>query len=37
MPSNTIDLDDAGREKLERVIDALESDDDVDIVYHNAG
>ncbi len=37
MPSNTIDLDDAGREKLERVIDALESDDDVDTVYHNAG
>ena len=37
MPSNTINLDDEGREKLERVIDALESDDDVDTVYHNAG
>lgn len=37
MPSNTIDLDDAWREKLERLIDVLESDDDVDTVYHNAG
>lgn len=37
MPSNTIDLDDAWWEKLERIIDMLESDDDVDTVYHNAG
>jgi YebC/PmpR family DNA-binding regulatory protein len=37
VPSNTIELDDEGREKLERIIDVLEADDDVDTVYHNAG
>lgn len=36
-PSNTLELDDTGREKLERIIDMLDADDDVDTVYHNAG
>ncbi|MBS8121738.1 YebC/PmpR family DNA-binding transcriptional regulator [Candidatus Vampirococcus lugosii] len=35
IPQNTIDLDEKGIEKLYRLIDELEDNDDVDQVYHN--
>lgn len=34
---NTIALDTVGEEKLQRLIDVLEEDEDVDTVWHNAG
>ena len=34
--TSKIELDETGREKLENVIEIVESDDDVDSVYHNA-
>lgn len=33
---NTISLDEAGWEKLERLIEILEDDEDVDTIWHNA-
>ncbi|MDP2669520.1 MAG: YebC/PmpR family DNA-binding transcriptional regulator [bacterium] len=36
LPTTTIDLDDTTYEKLERLIEMLEEDDDTDIVRHNA-
>lgn len=36
LPSNSIELDEVNTEKLEKLIDALDEDDDVDEVYHNA-
>gem|GEM_PF-2345476 len=37
VPTMTIELDDTGREKLERIIDMLDANGDVDTIYHNAG
>lgn len=36
VPQNTVQLSQEDEEKLQRLIDALEDDDDVDSVYHNA-
>jgi len=36
IPQNTVALSEADEEKLQRLIDALEEDDDVDSIYHNA-
>ena len=36
LAENEIELDEAGEQKLERLIEALEEDDDVDTVWHNA-
>ncbi|MEF2175633.1 MAG: YebC/PmpR family DNA-binding transcriptional regulator [Candidatus Absconditabacteria bacterium] len=36
IPENYIDLSDADEAKLEKLIDMLEEEDDVDTVYHNA-
>jgi len=36
VPQNTIALDEAQKEKMERLLDRLEDDDDVQEVYHNA-
>ncbi len=36
VPENTISLTEEQEEKLQKLIDALEDDDDVDSVYHNA-
>ncbi len=33
----TISLDEKGEEKLQRLIEVLEEDEDVDTVWHNAG
>jgi YebC/PmpR family DNA-binding regulatory protein len=35
VPSNTVSLDNEGSEKLERMIDRLEEDDDIQNVWHN--
>ncbi len=35
IPTNTIDVDDATAAKVERLIEALEENDDVQAVYHN--
>ena len=37
VPQNTVSLSAEDEEKLQRLLDALEDDDDVDSVYHNAG
>ena len=37
LAENEIALDEASEQKLERLIEALEEDDDVDTVRHNAG
>jgi YebC/PmpR family DNA-binding regulatory protein len=37
VPENTVSLSEQDEEKLQKLIDALEEDDDVDAVYHNAG
>ncbi|AEH53900.1 YebC/PmpR family DNA-binding transcriptional regulator [Heyndrickxia coagulans] len=36
VPQNTIALDEAQKEKMERLLDRLEDDDDVKEIYHNA-
>jgi len=36
IPSNTLEIDELYREKLKRLIDILEEDEDVDTVRHNA-
>jgi len=36
IPENTINLTEEDEKKLERLIDALEDDDDVDSIFHNA-
>jgi len=36
IPENTVKLDENGEQKLQKLIDALEEDDDVDSIYHNA-
>jgi len=36
VPQNTVSLSEEEEEKLQKLIDALEDDDDVDSVYHNA-
>ena len=35
IPSTTVDLDENGREKMERLIERLEELDDVANIYHN--
>ncbi|OQX74543.1 MAG: YebC/PmpR family DNA-binding transcriptional regulator [Campylobacteraceae bacterium 4484_4] len=35
IPTNTVDVDDATAEKVEKLIEALEENDDVQAVYHN--
>lgn len=35
-PQNTVDVDGDDQEKLEKLLDALEDNDDVQSVFHNA-
>jgi transcriptional/translational regulatory protein YebC/TACO1 len=35
VPENQVEVDDITAEKVQKLIDALEEDDDVDTVYHN--
>lgn len=35
-PQNTVDVDGGDQEKLEKLLDALEDNDDVQSVFHNA-
>jgi transcriptional/translational regulatory protein YebC/TACO1 len=37
LPQNEITLSDADYEAFEKIVEALEDDEDVDSVYHNVG
>jgi transcriptional/translational regulatory protein YebC/TACO1 len=37
LPQNEISLSDADYESFEKIVEALEEDEDVDSVYHNVG